>query len=249
MNSRSRLLIILLVLLAAPVFAAGPSSFVTDRAGVIDDRTERALAGALQELEQKTGAQMLVLTVDSTEGIPIEQYALETAERWGLGRKDRDDGLLFVVAIQDRRYRIEVGYGLEGLIPDSLAGTIARQELVPRFKQGDYTGGITYTAAALMETIARDKGVELTGLPELQRRKSSGGFPAGLAIVIAIILINGLTSRRRYSRWSGTRTRHGGIWYMGGGGFGSSGGSGGGFGSFGGGGFGGFGGGGASGGW
>lgn len=232
-----------------------PASYVVDDAGIIDDSVEHRLNGHLQELEQKTGAQMIVLTVKSTGGVPIEEYALDKAEAWRLGQQGKDNGLLMVVAVNDRRYRIEVGYGLESIIPDSLAGTIARQYLLPAFKEGDYTQGIYATSVALIQTIARASNVQLTGMPAIQavRTPAKKSSPLGslLSFLIFIIIFSTLFSGRSRGLFgalllgsllggsrSGMRNS---------GGFGSFGG--GGFGSFGGGMGGGFGGGGVSGGW
>ncbi len=231
--------------LVLPAAAGGfPASYVVDEAGIIDTAVANRLAGHLQELEQKTSAQMIVLTVSTTAGVPIEEYALEKAESWQLGLKGKDNGLLMVVAVQDRRYRIEVGYGLESIIPDSLAGSIARRYLVPRFKMGDYTTGIYESAVVIMNTIARAEGVEFTGLPALQAQPASRGkSPLGslFPLLFLIIVVSSLVSPRSRGLLNilllGSLLRGGGTRRSGG------------FGSFGGGLGGGFGGGGASGSW
>lgn len=239
---------------AAGAVAAGtfPASYVVDEAGIIDTTVANRLAGHLQELEQKTSAQMVILTVPTTADIPIEAYALEKAESWQLGLKGKDNGLLMVVAVQDRRYRIEVGYGLESVIPDSLAGSIARRYLVPRFKIGDYTTGIYESAVVIMNTIAKAEGVELTGLPALQAQPASRGkslLGSLFTLFFLIIVVSSLVCPRSMGLLNilllGSLLRGGGTRRSGG--FGSFGG--GGFGSFGGGLGGGFGGGGASGSW
>ena len=246
------LLMLLPLVRVSDVRAAGieakPTDYVMDRAGVIEAGAAQRLIGQLRELEQKTGVQMIVLTVPSTAGIPIEGYAIERAQKWGLGQKGKDNGLLMVVAVNDRAYRFEVGYGLESVIPDSLAGSIGRQYLVPRFKQGDYSGGISDASAVLMSTIAQAYGVELTGMSTRPaRRSASRGFKPGVVFFLAVFLLSLFFSRG--SRFTGRRAHgFGGRWYGGSGGLGG-GGFGGGFGGFGGGGGGGFGGGGASGGW
>ncbi|MCE5275494.1 MAG: TPM domain-containing protein [Deltaproteobacteria bacterium] len=236
----------------AAVVGDRPASYVVDGAGIIDAAARQTLSGVLQELEQKTGAQMIVLTVGSTDGIPIEQFALDRAEKWKLGQKGKDNGLLLVIAAKDRKYRIEVGYGLEQTLPDSLAGSIARMYLVPAFKAGNYTRGIVDTTSVIALTIAKAQGVQLSGVPEVKApQRRSRGFPAGA--LLALFFIATLFS-------SLSRSRSGGLIQaillgslLGGSGRGSSGGfgsfGGGGFGSFGGGGGGGFGGGGSSGGW
>ena len=220
-----------------------PTEFVMDQAGVIDQGTRQNLIRLLTELEQKTGTQMIILTIPSTGGVPIEDYAIARAQSWGLGQKGKDNGLLMVVAVNDRRYRFEVGYGLEDKIPDSLAGSIGRKYLVPKFRRGDYSGGISDAAIAVIGVIAKTYGVQLSGMPNRRAHGlSSRDLLTGIAIFALIVLLSfipnlshgGLRGSRRYGGWGG------GL-----GGFGG----GGGFGGFGGGGGGGFGGGGASGGW
>ena len=228
-----------------------PSNYVADYANVIGADYERSLNGILQELEQKTGTQYIVLTVQTADGLPIEQYAIELAEKWKLGQKGKDNGFLFVLAAQDRNYRFEVGYGLEGFVTDQYCGKIGRDILKPYLQKGDYSGGIYQANLQIVQKIAKESGVQLTGMPKLapipaQRRRLpcvSNIFP----LLLLYFLMRG-----------GGRHRGGMFWalpflMMGGGGrggYGGGGGSfGGGFGGFGGGGGGGFGGGGAGGSW
>jgi uncharacterized protein len=255
------LFIIVLLLLCSAIAAAvepqipdTPQRYVVDLAGIIDEGVENRLDGYLQELEQKTTAQVVVLTVQSLDGEPIEDFSLSVAhDRWKLGQKGKDNGVLLVVAYKDRKYRFEVGYGLEGVLPDSLVGSIGRTYLVPNFRKGDYSQGIFTATLAVVNQIASNAGVEITGMPKLNIQTSArgtrrGGGIAGtvfslLFLIAAIVLF--IKNPRLFllllfaSSMGGGRRSWGG-----GGGFGN-----GGFGSFGGGGGGGFGGGGASGGW
>jgi len=231
-----------------------PQKYVVDLAGIIDDAVENRLNGYLQELEQKTTAQMVVLTIVSLEGESIEDFSITIAhDKWKLGQKGKDNGVLFLISMKDRKYRIEVGYGLEGVLPDSLVGSIGRDVLVPYFRKGDYSDGIFATTLALANKIAADAGVKIEGMPLINYRtpptgKGSPGSPLSMIIGIVFFIIMGILFIKNprafllfllFSSMGGRR----GPW-GGGGGFG-----GGGFGSFGGGGGGGFGGGGASGGW
>jgi uncharacterized protein len=246
------LFFLLLVPMALAAADPMPSTYVVDNAGVISAEGNRVLLGMLQELEQKTGAQMIVLTVQTTDGIPIEQFALQKAEEWKLGQKGKDNGLLMVVAVKDRKFRTEVGYGLESILPDSLTGSIQRAYLVPPFKKGDYSKGIVDTAAVYASTIAKAQGVQLTGVPQVtpvQAQRRQGGIPFGLIIFIFLFLLFSSSRSRSGSFLQGLLLGSllGGGHHRGSGGFGSFGG--GGFGGFGGGGGGGFGGGGSSGGW
>lgn len=263
MNTRYKSLFLVIFLCLFPVttsFAVQPpipqmpSHYVVDLAGIIDDDVELRLNGYLQELEQKTTAQVIVLTITSLEGESIDELTLTTAhDRWKLGQKGKDNGILFLVALEDKKYRFEIGYGLEGILPDSLVGSIGREYLVPYFQKGDYSTGIYATTLALINEIASSEGAEITGMPKLQRRAYSRRSPKGGGIagkIFAILFIIGaiilfikhprlFMLLLMFSMMGGGRRGWGG-----GGGFG-----GGGFGSFGGGGGGGFGGGGASGGW
>jgi uncharacterized protein len=140
-----------------------PARYVEDRAGVIDPTTAESLNAILAELEQKTGSQYIVLTVQTTGPLTIEQFAVELAQKWRLGQKNRDNGLLFVLAASDRKYRFEVGYGLEDVVPDQYCGRIARRLLVPHLKKGDYGRGIYEANAAVAQKIAGASGARLAG--------------------------------------------------------------------------------------
>lgn len=233
-----------------------PSHYVEDYANVINDSDEHSLNGILQELEQKTGAQYIVLTVLSTGGVPIEQFSIELAEKWKLGQKDKDNGMLFVLAKNDRKWRFEVGYGLEGFITDQYCGRVGRNVLVPYLKKGDYSRGIYEANMQIVQRISTETGVSLTGMPKVTPppvRSRRRGLPccSALPIIIFMLLIFG-GAGRGMGWWFFLPFMMGG--FGGHGGYGRSGsfggGSfGGGFGSFGGGMGGGFGGGGASGGW
>jgi uncharacterized protein len=250
------LALVLLVFSAAAVghaleIPALPAAPVVDLAGIVDSGAETKLNRYLKELQTKTGAQMAILTVNSLEGQAIEDFSINIAhDRWKLGQKNKDNGVLIVVALSDKKYRIEIGYGLEGLLPDSLVGSIGRQYLVPYFKKGDYSTGIYAAAVIMANEIARDAGVEITGLPAVKEaypakksRKSSGILGKIFSLLFFVIMVILFIKNPRLflaflflSSMGGRSGRWGGS----GGGFG-----GGGFG----GGGGGFGGGGASGGW
>ncbi|MEN8262807.1 MAG: TPM domain-containing protein [Nitrospirota bacterium] len=264
MKLKSKFLVVCLIIFislgAAVSFAeinipARPRNHVVDQAGIIDANMEAGLNRYLLELEQKTTAQMVILTINSLEGESIEDLTLRIAhDKWKLGQKGKDNGALLLVSLQDRRYRFEIGYGLEGILPDSLVGSIGRQYLVPYFKEGDYSKGIMVATLAVINTIASDAGVEIAGMPKMRGRyaspygKVTQRKPTLLGKVLSVLFVIGLIYMF---------IRHPRLFLLfimmnmlGGGrrsGWGGSGGFGGG-GSFGGGG-GGFGGGGASGGW
>jgi uncharacterized protein len=126
---------------------------VVDRADVLSVQAERELTALLASHEEATGNQVAVLTIPSLQGAVLEDYALEVARRWALGEAGRDNGVLLLVAIEDRKLRIEVGYGLEGDLPDAVASRIIRREITPQFRAGDYEGGIRAGIMAILGTI------------------------------------------------------------------------------------------------
>jgi len=255
---------LVLLLIAVPAFCEKPdlpmpTQYVVDYAGVITQADKKTLLGVLQELEQKTGAQYIVLTVNTMEGMPIEQFSVKLAEKWKLGQKDKDNGFLFTIAIKDRKYRFEVGYGLEGYVTDMYCGQQGRDILLPYLRKGDYSKGITAVNLVVVDHIAKAAGVTLTGMPQTVYHEDQPSPPtiilvsfAVLALLAFIIIVrHGLSFNYPYThrRDGHNYHSHGGFWGSGGWGSGGFGGGGGGFGGFGGGGGGSFGGGGASGGW
>jgi len=231
---------------------AKPLNHLVDLAGIIDPNAVANLNGYLLELEQKTTVQMVILTI--LEGNSIEDLSLNIAhEKWQLGQKDKDNGLLLLVSLQDRQYRFEVGYGLEAILTDAFVSSVGRQYLVPYFREGEYSTGITVAALAVINEIASSEGVEISGMPRIrsQAYQQSGREerePTLLGniftIIFAIVMIYLFIRHPRlfmlflFMNMMGGSRR--GSW-GGGGGFGG--------GSFGGGGGGGFGGGGATGRW
>ncbi|KAB2895876.1 MAG: YgcG family protein, partial [Dokdonella sp.] len=122
---------------------------VTDLTGTLDAARTQALEQRLAELERAKGAQLAVLIVPTTQPEDIAQYGIRVGDAWRLGRKEVDDGVILIVAKNDRRVRIEVGTGLEGAIPDAAAARIIREYITPRFRDGDYAGGIDAAVGAL----------------------------------------------------------------------------------------------------
>ena len=224
-----------------------PLTYVADRAGVIDPGMETRLIGLLQELERKTGARIIVLTVDTTDGQDIHQYALERADKWTFGPNRASASALLVVAVGDRNYRFEIGYDVEAVLTDGYVGQVGRDYLVPHFKAGRYGQGIFEATAVLAEKVAAEGGITLTGMPAIRRPVQLPGIVRFILGILPIVFIVALTLLSR------GRHRSGLFWgvllgsMMGGGRSGGFGG--GGFGGFGGGGGGGFGGGGAGGSW
>ena len=144
---------------SAEVTVADPGTYVVDRAGIVDDRVEASLNGWLRELEQKTTAQVKVLTVATTNGEDFFSFVHRHAELWRLGRKGRDDGVLIAVAVADREVRIHVGYGLEAVLPDSWCGSLRRDVFNTNCRGGKLRDGIHQGTIAFANKIADDAKV------------------------------------------------------------------------------------------
>lgn len=223
-----------------------PAGYVTDMAGVIAPDTKARLEALCLEVETKTGAQIAVVTLHSLDGQSVEDYAVDLYKQLGVGSKRDNRGVLLLVAPDEHKYRIEVGYGLEPVINDARAGDAGRA-MVPWLRQGNYSAGIDAATWTLAKYIADDRGVTLSGEPPRPQRRTrrEPSTPLGPLIWLAIILIFFLFAKSG----RGGGGRGGGWWILpllggmsggwrGGGGFGGSSGGysgGGGFGGFGGG--------------
>lgn len=170
--------------LAAPVQAAlavppKPSSslYVQDQAGVLQPASRDRLQKLGANLAAKTKAQVVVLTVKSLEGAPPEEYALEVLRTWGLGDKQLNNGVLLLVAVDDRVSRIEVGYGLEGALPDGKTGRIQDEYMLPYFKNGDYDQGIVNGYLAVVQEVAKEYKLEFKSDPRAPPKASGDTYP------------------------------------------------------------------------
>lgn len=220
--------------------ALQPRGFVNDYAGVMSPQAKAQLEALATEVQQKTGAEVAVAIVRSLEGDTVEDHALRLAERWGVG--DRNDrGALLLIAVEDRQLRLEVGYGLEPILPDGRAGQIL-DVMRPLLRQGDYDAAVSLGVAETAQIIAADSGVELSGVPENVKRRRWPNISPWIWLTVILVLAL-VPRRRRRGGWHDDAVRTawwlGNIGGRGGGGGGWSSGGGGGFGGFGGGGFGG----------
>ena len=242
--------VLVLVLLLTPALMAKaadwprPKGPVADYARLIPDQDRKKIAALSTELQQKTGAALVVATLPTIGSMSIEDAAVKIFEDWGIGQKGKDNGILLLVAKEQRKMRIEVGYGLEGVVTDATAGRIRDQAILPFFKKGDYGTGVWLGTANLAKIIADDKGVKLTGLPKRTTRKKSNSVGFGgifVLIAVAVIVLRMVRRGGRGGRGGGGGFVTGMILgsMMGGGGRSSGGGGfdgfGGGFGGFGGG--------------
>ncbi len=171
---------------ATPPVPSSPPERVIDLASIIEPALEAQLVSALRELEEKTTAQMVVLAVSALDRETIETVSLRTFMQWKLGQKGKDNGLLLTVALKERKYRFEAGYGLESVLPDSLLGSIGREKLAPFFKEGKYGEGIAAATKEMLAVLAKNYNVQLgSGIP-LQLHHSSA--PASASIPIPVII-------------------------------------------------------------
>jgi len=265
----ARVGVILWIVLAAgvwgspePIPSLRPSNYVNDFAGVPDASTQSRLNDLCHQVEQKAQAQIAVVTVKSVDGQDVVSYAVALYQKWGIGAKGKDRGVLILLATQDHKYWTTVGYGLEPILPDGKVGGFGR-EMVPLLRSGDYAGAVTLLTTRVASVIAQDAGVTLENQPRLApvRQQPSPDVGVGTVVVLLLVLFFIVIPvlRSIFRGGGGRGGGGGGLGFLlgmllggggfgrgggyGGGGFGGFGGGGGGGGGFGGGGFGGFGGG------
>ena len=230
------------------VAAQARHGYVTDLAGVLSPSAKSQLTALCTEVQQKTQAQIAVVTIRSLGDQPLEDFSIDLATKLGVGPKS-DRGILILFAVDDHKYRFEVGYGLEPILPDGKVGTFGRQA-VPYLRRGDYDSAILLVTRLVADTIAADRGVSLAtpSTVHLRRPQNVGIFPAiPLFLILLMVFIVVSAIRRAANPAAASRYRRGGggNWWIGpmiggmGGGFGGGGGGGAGVGGFGGGGFGG----------
>jgi len=226
---------LIVVFFAAPFFGLNiprPDNWVNDFAGVMDERSKLNATTAINELEQKTSCEIAVVTVKDLGGESIESAAVTLFKQWGIGKKGKDNGVLILVSVNDRKAKIEVGYGLEGILTDGTCGEILDKYMVPEFKNGNYSDGLTRGAYAVALVIAKDRGVELTGAPIYMgtpEHKQSIVRTIANVLFLVIMIVIFIRNPMLFLLFLGMRGSGSGG-RMGGGGFG-----GGGFGGFGGG--------------
>jgi uncharacterized protein len=226
---------------AEPIAQLKATDYVNDFAHVLDQNSIAQMDDICRQIDEKAHAKIAVVTVRSLDGSDIESYAVNLFQQWGLGTKSTNRGVLILYAIDDRRDRIEVGYGLEPILPDGKTGDFAR-EAVPLMRAQQYGQALLLVTSRVARVIADDAGIQLTNLQpvapvEHDNQRSGGMSIGGVVLLIIVVLIVLLTPLRSVLFWIlfsgmfGGGGSRGGGW--GGGGFG---GGGGGFGGFGGGG-------------
>lgn len=198
-----------------PPRPAGP---VYDGAEILSPETEAKLDAELRAYNAQTGRAIIVATVPNMAGATIESYATGLFSNWGIGGAQRDTGLLLLIAPNERRMRIEVGYGLHGYFGGIMAGRVINDVITPRFKEGNFDAGVTDGVAAILAHLAKSPEdaiaiEEAAQAAEAQRSRSDGGFPFGMLIWLAFLffffvlpLLAGRGRRRKY------RSRGNGPW-------------------------------------
>ncbi len=184
---------------------------VTDVTGTLAPDQIAALEAKLRAFEQAKGSQVAVLIVPSTQPEEIEQYAIRVVDAWKLGRQNVDDGAMLVVALDDRKLRIEVGYGLEGALPDAIANRIIDEEIVPLFRRGDYYGGIATGVDRMLRVIEGEP------LPEPVQRSPAQDVPglfSLLPFLFIFALVGGQILRRLFGRVGGAMATGGVVGFL-----------------------------------
>ena len=227
-----------------------PRRLVNDFAGILSDGQRAALEKKLADFARSSSTQITVVTVDSLQGLAVHDYATRLGEKWGVGQKGKDNGVVLLVKPKTAREKgqaaISVGYGLEGVIPDITASRIVRDEMIPAFQRNDYYAGIDRAAGILADLAAGEYTAD-------EYESQGNGAILAVGIIIALVILSLLFRRRGGGSYTPGHSSGGGGFFIfpmgGGGGFGSFSGGSGSFGGFGGFGGGSFGGGGASGDW
>jgi len=167
-----------------------PEGYVNDFAGVLDTGSRARMEAMIRRVRERMGVEIAVVTVPSLGGLPIEEYSIELARRWGVGRKGEDTGLLILLAPNERKWRIEVGYGLEGELPDGLVGEVGRR-MVPYFREQKYGDGLELGLRTIVATLAQKRGVTIEDVdpsfaytPERRPART-----AGLGLVVLLLVL------------------------------------------------------------
>lgn len=200
--------VLLLGLLSPLAMAAAPAfppltGRVVDAADILSPQTEQQLAQLSAALEARSSDQLVVATVPSLGGTDIADYGYQLGRHWGIGTGKLSNGVLLLVAPAERQVRIEVGYGLEGTLTDALSSVIIRQAIVPRFKAGDYDGGVLRGATAISEILTGDAAEWQARAAQRPTHEGGGSIALGIivAIFVLVFIINLTTARRRRGRF------------------------------------------------
>ena len=196
--ARARMLVLALVAVLFALPALADPTFppltgrVVDQAQVLSPDAERELTDKLENLETATGRQLVVATVPSLQGYPIEDYGYRLGRTWGIGQKDKDDGVILLVAPNERKVRIEVGYGLEPVLTDALSSVIIQSVILPKFRDGDLPGGIVAGTDALVEQLglpADQAKARVAEASQPERHKAQASPIAAIFVILFLIVV------------------------------------------------------------
>jgi len=198
-------MLVVVLPLAIPALAGGPNfpqltGRVVDQAGILSPSTSEGLTEMLAQLEQATGRQVVVVTLRSLQGYPIEDFGYQLGRKWGIGQKGENTGALLIVAPNERKVRIEVGYGLEGTLTDAGSRIIIEREILPNFRNGDFNGGVVAGTAAIVALLGGNPSAPVV-LPNAQPSNDFEGSPWTLLITLAIFIVF-LSLRNRFAQRS-----------------------------------------------
>lgn len=199
--------VILVLLTALPALAEPKfpplTGRVVDDAQILSTDVERDLSARLENLETTTGRQLVVATVPTLQGYPIEDYGYQLGRTWGVGQKDEDTGVILLVAPNDRKVRIEVGYGLEPVLTDALSSVIIQSAILPRFRDGDLEGGVVAGTSALVEQLSLppdEAKARVAAASQPERHKAKASPLAALFIAFFLIVLFSSLFRGRRGR-------------------------------------------------
>ena len=167
---------------------AKPQGWVSDFAGIMSDMTKSQIDALCAEVKKSTGAEIAVVTVSSLDGMSVEEYAVSLFKKWGIGEKGKDNGVLFLIAPNERKTRIEVGYGLEPVITDGRAGEIIRETVIPFFKKGDYDQGILQGSMQIAALVTGKEFVPSDPAPEAESRGEETPWPVKVGVILFFAL-------------------------------------------------------------
>lgn len=170
---------------------------VVDNAGVLSSSEETEISNYIKAVERSSGAQIAVLVIDSLEGESLEMFSYKTAKEWALGEESNDNGVLLLVSINDRKMRIEVGHGLEGILTDATSGYIIRNIITPSFKSGDFAQGIMDGVKAMGDLIAGDVSPSQYSDSARSGRSSAGSYFGIIFFLIFLVIRISMMGRRR----------------------------------------------------
>ncbi|AKN30194.1 beta-propeller domain-containing protein, methanol dehydrogenase [Clostridium carboxidivorans P7] len=241
-------IIISVLILILPCFVKGAVNipvptklkYVNDYVGIVDENSKDYIVSLGSELESKTGSQAVIVVISSLEGKDIESYSNELFRNWGIGQKGKDNGLLILLSINDKKWRVEVGRGLEGVITDIYSSRVMNSEAVPLFKEGRYGEGLKSAYSIFVRDIAKEYNVSLQGSNQIaQEQKSVSINPEIIYYILGAFVLDILLNKARITRflfylmfwnsfWGGPRGGSGGFGGGNQGGFGGGSSSGGG---------------------